>query len=51
MRVKIEDMRDWLRDFYKEGGVLAASALSELETWEDAEIAELYVELKFKDLK
>lgn len=50
MRVKIEDMRDWLRDFYKDKPFLKLHKV-DIGDMEEFFVAEEYVRLKFNDKK
>lgn len=54
MKVKIEDMRDWLRDYYSDNSIDRSDdgdgesqELLDLEEYSDAEVAEDYVLLRF----
>lgn len=61
MRVKIEDMRDWLRDYFEEEykntdgdertQLELAKAKVGVDEWDVYEVAEEYVRIKFNDKK
>jgi len=62
MRVKIEDMRDWLMDYYFDNPTKEMEVQHDADDWreyvlewtenmEEYEVAEEYVRLKFNDTK